>query len=74
MALGEDCVSAQPQQFVGNRAVMNDTTLGCRNDTSASCGGLGADTVYSTSVFEPHLSVQVIPTSLDAARVSQEHV
>lgn len=62
MALGEDCVSAQPLQFVGNRAVINDTTLGRRNDTSASCGGLGADTVYSLSVFEPYLGVQVIPT------------
>jgi len=62
LARGEDCVSAQPLSFVASRAVLNDTTLGRRNDTSASCGGLGADTVYSISVVEPYLYVQVIPT------------
>lgn len=58
---GENCTDARQLPFLANRAVLNDTTLGRRNDTSSRCGGADGDTVYKLKVVEPYLFVEVVP-------------
>jgi hypothetical protein len=66
---GESCTNARQLPFVANRAVLNDTTLGRRNDVSARCGGRGGDTVYGLKVVEPYVFVDAAPVGSWRPRV-----